>query len=455
VDTADEAEKVANSAASGKAPAGAKPEDDKAVALSSLTLRFMPLIECFLTVCATTLLVRPDSVGSSALRESQRELERLSSGFKRRHSRDEPAGAGSSSSSSSAAVTASGGIRAGRFSPATPSATGHHDLTSPATFARVNSMLPGSRFRQNPAFFQMQMELSDDAAAERLITFATQNRVLFNNVLRSNVSLLETSFSPLVSVPRCRQLLHFDIKRAFFKLKLKRIRQTAARNHGSLRVSVRRSHVFEESFQALRYKTADEMRRRLSVSFHGEEGMDAGGVTREWYGVLAREIFNPNYALFTSSGDNVTFQPNAQSYINPDHQSYFKFVGRIIGKAICDGHLLDAHFTRSFYKHMLGLPVSVVDLEAIDPEYFKSLKQILDTPLDLLGLDLTFSAESNDFGVVSTVDLIPQGRNVEVTDDTKHEYVKLLAHHRMTTAIRKQVHTLHIPNFMLIFTCLL
>jgi hypothetical protein len=47
------------------------------------------------------------------------------------------------------------------------------------------------------------------------------------------------------------------------------------------------------------------------------------------------------------------------------------------------------------------------------------------------------------------VDLIPQGRDVAVTDDTKHEYVKLLAHHRMTTAIRKQV--LHSGNFLSFF----
>jgi hypothetical protein len=425
-DTSDEVERGhggSNSSSSAEKP---KKEEEKEVALSSLTLRFMPLIECFLSVCATTMLVRPDKAGSSAFHETQRELERLSSGFKRRHSRDDAHGAISSSAGA-------------RLPPSTPGAVAHADIRTPDTINRVNSMLPGSRFRQHQSYFQMQMELSDEAAAERLITFATQNRVLFNNVLRNNVSLLETSFSPLVSVPRCRQLLHFDIKRAYFKLKLKRMRQSSNRAHGSLRLSVRRSGVFEESFQALRYKTADEMRRRLSVTFHGEEGMDAGGLTREWYGVLAREIFNPNYALFTSTGDNVTFQPNAQSYINPEHISYFKFVGRIIGKAICDGQLLDAHFTRSFYKHILGLPVSVVDLEAIDPEYFKSLKQILETPLDLLGLDLTFSAESNDFGVVSIVDLIPQGRDVPVTDDTKHEYVKLLAHHRMTTAIRKQV----------------
>jgi len=181
------------------------------------------------------------------------------------------------------------------------------------------------------------------------------------------------------------------------------------------------------------------MRRRVSISFHGEEGMDAGGLTREWYSVLARDIFNADYALFVSSGDSVTFQPNAYSFVNEDHLLYFKFVGRVIGKAICDGQLLDAHFTRSFYKHILGVPVSVQDLEAIEPDYYKSLQQILSTPLDLLGLDLSFSAESNEFGHVSIVDLIPNGRDIPVNEENKSEYVKLLAHHRMTTAIRKQI----------------
>ena len=77
-------------------------------------------------------------------------------------------------------------------------------------------------------------------------------------------------------------------------------------------------------------------------------------MTREWYSVLAPEVFNAGYVLFVTTGDGVTFQPNPNSYVNPDHLSYFKFVGRIIGKAICDGHLMDAHFTRSFYKHILG-----------------------------------------------------------------------------------------------------
>lgn len=194
-------------------------------------------------------------------------------------------------------------------------------------------------------------------------------------------------------------------------------------------------------------------------------GRILGGLTREWYSVLAREIFNVNYGLFITAGDGVTFQPNHRSYINPEHLSYFKFVGQIIGKAICDGQLLDAHFTRSFYKHilglkffpwikiigvnftllftLLGLPVNFHDLEAIEPDYYKSLKHLLETPLEYLGLDLTFTAETDNFGQLDTIDLCPNGRNIAVTDDNKTEYVKSIAYNRMTTAIGKQVFQLN------------
>ena len=64
------------------------------------------------------------------------------------------------------------------------------------------------------------------------------------------------------------------------------------------------------------------------------------------YMILSREIFNPNYVLFTAAADGATFQPNPLSMINTNHLDYFKFVGRVIGKAICDGQLMDAHFTR-------------------------------------------------------------------------------------------------------------
>ena len=70
--------------------------------------------------------------------------------------------------------------------------------------------------------------------------------------------------------------------------------------------------------------------------------------------MLSREIFNPDTALFVPSENGNTFQPSPKSYVEPLHLEYFKFVGRFVGKALFDNELLDAYFTRAFYKHILG-----------------------------------------------------------------------------------------------------
>lgn len=79
--------------------------------------------------------------------------------------------------------------------------------------------------------------------------------------------------------------------------------------------------------------------------------------------LLSKEIFNPHYALFTPSSTGSTYQPRPDSYVNSNHLLFFKFIGRIVGKALHDGYLLDAYFTPAFYKHILGKPLSVNDLE--------------------------------------------------------------------------------------------
>jgi E3 ubiquitin-protein ligase HUWE1 len=152
-------------------------------------------------------------------------------------------------------------------------------------------------------------------------------------------------------------------------------------------------------------------------------------------------VFRPSYALFLPASNGVTFQPNPNSGANPEHLEYFRLVGIVIGKAISDGQLLDAHFTRPIYKHMLGMAVSYHDLEAIEPEYYKSLCLLLSSPLVDLGFEdsLSFSADSQVYGISVVVDLLEDGRHITVTDANKAEYVRLIAHHRMTAACRPQL----------------
>jgi len=275
------------------------------------------------------------------------------------------------------------------------------------------------------------------AAGVPFLKFAERHRRLLNAYLRRNSGLLETSLAPLVRVPK---LIDFDNKRQYFRSK---IRTHEERHYGSLRLSVRREHVFEDSFHQLRMRTPEEMRYKLQVQFTGEEGIDAGGVSREWYQVMAREIFNPNLALFVNVPEGgTTFQPNPNSIVQNDrgisHLDFFKFVGRLVGKALYDGQLIDAYFTRSFYKHMLGQPLTYEDIEGVDPEYYKNLAWMLANDITDV-LDLTFTAESDFFGKTEVVELVPGGKNIKVTEANKREYVNLITRHRMTTSIKGQL----------------
>jgi E3 ubiquitin-protein ligase HUWE1 len=305
--------------------------------------------------------------------------------------------------------------------------------------ANACSTRPSDSANKGSDATESEVTLESLVGGDRVLEFVSAHRVLINALIRNNSSLLDKGFRALVQIPRCRVLLDFDVKRQWFKAQVRRLRQHASRRHGSLRLSIRRKSVFEDAYHQLQPRNADEMRGRLHVTFRNEEGVDAGGLSREFFSILAKEIFNPNYALFTSTEDGCTFQPNPNSMINPDHLSYFRFVGRVVGKAVADGYLLDAHFTRSLYKHMLGIQPTHHDMEAIDPDYYRNLKTILEYNLLDVGLDLTFSIEDHSFGRSQVIDLIPNGRSVPVTEENKEEYVRLVCQHRMTTSIQSQI----------------
>lgn len=246
-------------------------------------------------------------------------------------------------------------------------------------------VLKGSASPRSPSTARESME-------DLFISFTDAHRKVLNLMVRNNPSLMSGSFSLLVQNPR---VLDFDNKRNYFYQQLRR-RPHSREHHGTLQLNVRRPHVFEDSFHHLQRKTGEQIKYgKLSVRFYDEEGVDAGGVTREWFQILARQMFNPNYALFQPcAADKLTYQPNRASWVNPEHLSFFKFVGRIIGKAIFDSRLLDAYFARSLYRQLLGKPVDYRDVEWVDPEYYNSLIWILEN--DPTALDLTFSTEADE-----------------------------------------------------------
>ncbi|XP_028140389.1 E3 ubiquitin-protein ligase HUWE1 isoform X3 [Diabrotica virgifera virgifera] len=273
---------------------------------------------------------------------------------------------------------------------------------------------------------------------QQFLTFADKHRTVLNQILRqSTAHLADGPFAVLVDHTR---ILDFDIKRRYFRTELERL------DHGTRReetaVHVKRGNIFEDSFRELFRKNPEDWKNRFYIVFEDEEGQDAGGLLREWYVIISRDIFNPNYALFTvSPGDRVTYMINSSSHYNTNHLCYYKFVGRVIAKAIYDNKLLECYFTRSFYKHILGIPVKYTDMESEDYSFYRGLVYLMENHVKNIGLELTFSTEISEFGVTETRDLIPNGRHIPVTEENKMEYVRLVCQMKMTGAIKQQLHS--------------
>ncbi|WAR12224.1 WWP1-like protein [Mya arenaria] len=226
-----------------------------------------------------------------------------------------------------------------------------------------------------------------------------------------------------------------------FRWKLGQFRYLCQSNAlpGHVKVTVSRDNLFEDSFAQIMRLQPFDLRRRLYIIFKGEEGLDYGGVAREWFFNLSHDVLNPMYCLFEyASNSNYSLQINAASGVNPDHLVYFRFIGRFIAMALYHGKFIDSGFTLPFYKRMLNKKLILKDLESIDSEFFSSLVWIKDNDIEECGLELTFSADFEVLGKISQHDLKENGADVAVTNENKEEYINLMTNWRFTRGVEEQ-----------------
>jgi len=159
----------------------------------------------------------------------------------------------------------------------------------------------------------------------------------------------------------------------------------------------------------------------------------------QFYTVLTHGFVDPSPALFThSTVDDYTYQINALSGVNPEHLQYFELLGKVMAKSIFDGVQLDVHFSSAFYKSLLGMELAFDDLEKVDTDLHKSLQYLRDTEIDPLCLCLFFTVSYDEFGVVRDVDLKEGGRDIEVTDENKEEFIRLKMKWRLLDRVAEQ-----------------
>jgi len=118
----------------------------------------------------------------------------------------------------------------------------------------------------------------------------------------------------------------------------------------------------------------------------------------------------------------------------------YRFLGRILGKAVFDGITVDPQFANFFLRKLIGKSNSLNDLKSLDPELYKQLIFMKTYDGDVADLSLYFTVNDENLvtGTAKDVDLIPDGSNIEVTNQNKFRYIYLMADYRLNRRIKAQ-----------------
>lgn len=205
-----------------------------------------------------------------------------------------------------------------------------------------------------------------------------------------------------------------------FKKKLKWFRQCRDKlrvpwevGHKKIRVS--RDNILYDSLLYFQKFKKEDMHKIFRFQFAGEEGIDAGGLAREFFQVVSEQLFNPDFGLFCGSGiggEIITINPQS-GIANEHHLEYFHFAGRFLGKAFFDSQLVNCHLALQIYKHLLATPLTFHDLDVVDGDLVNGLTQLLKLDdVSLAYMDFTITEEV--YGASQVRELIKDGGKTDV-----------------------------------------
>jgi len=213
---------------------------------------------------------------------------------------------------------------------------------------------------------------------------------------------------------------------------------------GHLRIAVRRSNLLTDAVDAIMSLGPKDLRKIWRIDFLGEEGIDAGGLAKEFFEEVTREIFDADNGLFLSAHkeNQMAMRVNPASGVScpEDHLVYFRFLGRVLGRALFGGYFVKGHMVQFMYKHILGWPVTFGDLESVDSELYSNLKGLMEMPEDeveYIGYDFTVTEEV--LGEKKVVELVEDGANIDLTGENRAEYLEAYFKYVMLGRIKLQL----------------
>ncbi|GAA5938505.1 hypothetical protein JCM10213_006945 [Rhodosporidiobolus nylandii] len=199
---------------------------------------------------------------------------------------------------------------------------------------------------------------------------------------------------------------------------------------------VRREHLVSDSLRQISNERLN-LKKTLRIAFEGEEGIDAGGLRKEWFLLLCRQLFDPQFGMFLHDEESNLCWFNPASFETDD----FWLVGVVIGLALYNQATLDVPLPLATYKRLLSEPTTLADLAQLHPSLARGLQQLLDFP-DADSVEETFCrsfvGEYEAWGEVVGIELVEGGKEIAVTGENRQEYVRLLTKFYLDTSISTQ-----------------
>lgn len=208
-----------------------------------------------------------------------------------------------------------------------------------------------------------------------------------------------------------------------------------------LKLVVERDNLIQTTLQQMHGMSPTDFKKPMKVKFRGEDGVDEGGVRKEFFMLIIRDLFQPGYDMFAADNENGFFWFNKDSMTS---NVEFELIGRIMGLAIFNSIILDVRFPRIVYKKLLGVPLSFDDLAELNPGLHKGFIQMLEYEEKPGSASLedvfcrSFSVEYEVFGGQKVVELKPGGADIPLTIDNREEYVRLYLEWYFNRSIHRQ-----------------
>uniref|UniRef100_A0A8C8IU34 Ubiquitin-protein ligase E3A n=1 Tax=Oncorhynchus tshawytscha TaxID=74940 RepID=A0A8C8IU34_ONCTS len=207
-----------------------------------------------------------------------------------------------------------------------------------------------------------------------------------------------------------------------------------------LRLKVRRDHIIDDALvrlEMIAMENPADLRKQLFVEFEGEQGVDEGGVSKEFFQLVLEEMFNPDIGMFTYDESTKLFWFNPPSLEN---EAQFTLIGIVLGLAIYNNCILDVHFPMVVYRKLMGKKGTYLDLADSHPVQYQSLKELLDYEGDVEeDMMITFQISQTDlFGDPITYDLKENGDKIPVSVDNRKEFVSLYSDYILNKSVERQ-----------------